>query len=274
MKGIVKGMVVLVLSALLCFAGCAKQGEAFQMELLEADKAAFVYENTEQVNQFAVDEDGLLYTFTYIPEEQSDEPQLYSEEENKAALQELCIYDLNGVCIEERELRLGNGTVNLVLSEGGLLYVVVSKMVEFDTVHAIYSINTDTWEIKELATIPSFSMINNLVHIGDYFYVLGILKSPEAKNFVLHPDVMLYSYGGEAVVRINTENGVMEQLQVDFPISIVGTNRNTVVVYEYSEEDGFRYTEFDPETVTMSVLGLKKTAGQDNFHRETVICIL
>lgn len=263
MKAVKKSLGLLVLAVLFCLGGCGGKEEKQQIELLEADQSLFTYENTEACDRITVDENGLLYTVAYVPEEYT---------ELRPAKQKICVYDLDGSCIAEKELYFGNGTVNVMRAEGELLYAVAPKAVGVNTVHVIYSINTATWEFSELAEVSGFSLVRDFVHIGDYFYLLGILTHAEAKNYALHPDVLSYEYIGEAVARVSAnakaEESVAEQIQIEFPISIFGTKQNTLAIYAYTEENGFGYYEFDPEALTLSETGWKNTNVCDNNHME------
>ena len=102
----------------------------------------------------------------------------------------------------------------------------------------LYTIDTKTWEIVELYQFENYSNIENVVCIGDYFYVVGWLKEVPEKEYELHPDIYDYTYQGECVSRVNIGEEQVEVLSVDFPIDIIGTNKDTLLVYHYNEEKG------------------------------------
>ena len=253
----------LLLVALCCFGGCGKEEK--QIELLNTDKALFVYEGTEEADQIAVDEEGILYTLAYEPDKTNSQPVSSTEHVYQAGRQILRIYDLSGSCIEEQELFFGNGTPMAMFAEGDALYVLNPKSADLSVVYTIYKIDTTTGNVEEVAALPGFSFIKHFVHLGDYFYVLGIAENAEAKNYTLHPDVISYEYAGEAVARINVEeeNPMLEQIQIEFPISFFTTNKNTLVIYAYTEEKGFGYFEFDPVSLTLTEAGTKSSSVKD-----------
>ena len=115
-------------------------------------------------------------------------------------------------------------------------------------------------EQSELYQFETYSNINNVVCVGDYFYVIGYLKEVPEKEYTLHPDIDTYEYRGECISRIKMgeETPQEEIIPVDFPMDIVGTNKGNLVIYHYNEEKGFGFLEFDSEKATLSEVGWSK----------------
>ncbi len=254
---------ILIVWFLFCFSAC--KTEERTIEILSASQDLFVYKGTEEADVIAVDEEGYLYTATYIPKEKSESIK-ESEYVYEPSIQQFKVYDLEGNCVRQAEVGVGNGTIRFLTAEAGKLYCVVNKSTLENYMDTLYSIDIETWEVTEIYGFDSYRSISTLVHLDDYFYVLGMLEYPSAKNYVLHPDVIFYEYCDEAISRIKVgEEQIQEELfPVDFPIDIIGTKKNTLLIYHYNEEHGFGFLEFDPGAMTFSEVGWKKSSVRAN----------
>jgi len=232
---------------------CMTEGKKKEIELLDVDKSFFCYEETEQVDQIAVDEEGFLYTTEYIRTEKSEEIQgsvLHAER--------VCTYDLDGNCVETVELQIGSGDANVLFYDEGKLYFIIMKASTGNP--TLYEVDVVTWETKELYGYSGYKSISDAVKVDDYIYVLGRLKYSEAKEYILHPDVVQYQYEGEAISRINiaTETMKEELLKVDFPISIFRTSEG-LGIYSYTEKNGFVIMELSQQKGTLTECCVKNT---------------
>ena len=228
------------------------------------DTELFFYKGTENADAIAVDEEGYLYTATCITE--LEEGATVDASTYSSFIQLFQVYDLEGTCIKEVELTLGTGSISFLTAREGKLYCIAMKSELATWGPTLYTIDTKTWEIEELYQFANYNNIENVVCIGDYFYVVGWLKEVPEKEYELHPDIYDYTYQGECVSRVNIGEEQVEVLSVDFPIDIIGTNKDTLLVYHYNEEKGFGFLEFNPQEETWTEVGwLKDKQASSNF---------
>lgn len=246
----------LLLTAML--GGCNKKNSA--EEIFEISHERFCYVGTEGVNRIAVDEDGLLYTVTAIMPEYDDFI-LAEDYVFQPVTQLICIYDLDGNCIEQVDMKLGAGSVQEMMIQDGIMYCTINSE---DSKPVLYAVDVDTWEITEVVVLSGYTSIFNLVGIGEYIYVCGTYKQDEVKEYQLHPDVLTYSYKGERIsrVKLNTENPKVEFMNIEFPIAICGLNEESILIYRYTEDNGFGFLEYNHEKGVLSESGWKNTTSQ------------
>ena len=228
--------------------GCQKE-ETKEIKTLAIEPELFQYKGTEEIASIAVDDKGLLYTVTYI--EPSDKQQEMT--------QRFHVYDLDGTCIQQKDIVLGSTRMHTMTLEGTTLYCVVKKSgAEF----TLYTIDVTTWEVTELASLEDFSGMNKIVPIGDYIYLLGPSEIAEDKGYMLHPTVHSYYYTGEMVGRISRteENPEVQFFNIDFPIDMFETKEGNLVIYQYTEENGFGFIEFDTKNETLQEVGWKESS--------------
>ena len=241
--------------------GCQKEEvmEDGDFKVLNADAELFAYEETKGVDAIAVDEKGYLYTVTCITEETETSTELKSASEYvyEPYVQQFKVYDLEGNCVEEAQANLGTGAVYFLRVEGNILYCVVGDGDLTTWGPALYTIDTKTWEVTKLYQFNDYDYLINITRVGEYFYVIGKLKEAPEKEYTLHPDIDSYSYLGEQVSRIKLgEETIKEEiLPIDFPIDIVGTKNDMVLIYHYNEEKGFVFLEFNPTELTLNEVG-------------------
>ena len=222
----------------------------------EIDTKLFFYEGTENTDAIAVDEEGYLYTVTCITE--LEDGATASDSTYSSFVQQFQVYDLEGTCVEEAEVNIGTGSISFLTAKEGKLYCIAMKSESATWGPTLYTIDTKTWEIVELYQFENYSNIENVVCIGDYFYVIGWLKEVPKKEYELHPNIYYYTYQGECVSRVNIREEQSEILSVDFPIDIIGTNKDTLLIYHYNEEKGFGFLEFNPQEGTWTEVGWTK----------------
>ena len=247
-----KILIVLQLTVLILLLSGCKEKTDHKIETLNIPSDLFTYEETKEAEAIAVDENGLLYTATYKKTEK-DSSDLEEDE------QRICVYDLDGTCIEQVDVTMGNGTMQVMLIEEDTLYCVVPHV---EKGMVLFAVDINTWEVEEVAELWEYHFVNRLVHIGDYFYMLGESELAEDKTYILHPDVYSFYYSGETVGRISikAEEPQMEFLGVDFPVDMYKTKEDTLVVYQYTEENGFGFLEFNPKEDTLEEVGFKKSS--------------
>ncbi len=220
-------------------AGCGQKEENKKSDL-SVGKEDFYYTGTEDIDRYIVTEEGLLYTTKFVIQD------------NQSA-QQISIYDLEGNCLEQTIVNCGSGSVIALEEKDGILYALC-----YDT---LCTIDTNTWEAEELYTFHSFSSISNMVLLGDYCYILGIVSNPPVKNYDLPNKDMEYEYRGETIARVNIigEEKVLEKMQVEFPILIAKKNEDSMLVYSFDEEQGFVFLEFVSSLGTLTQIGQKET---------------
>ena len=255
---------ILLFTMLMVFSACqSKKDEIVEetsKEPFEVSAEEFVYEGTKEIDAIAVDEEGYLYTVTCITELEEDA--IVDASTYSSFVQLFQVYDLEGTCVKEVELTLGTGNIGFLTAKGNKLYCIAMKATVEPVTWgpALYQIDIKTWEVDEIYYFETYSYIDNVVFIGDYFYVIGRLKDVPEKEYTLHPDIDFYTYQGECISRIKMgeETPQEEIIPVDFPMDIVETSKNTLLIYHYNEEKGFGFLEFDPEKVTLAEVGWRK----------------
>ena len=256
-------VMILLFSMLLVFGACQSQkGEVVEetsTEPFEVSTGEFLYEGTEETDVIAVDEEGYLYTakcITEIEEGATIDASTYS-----SFIQQFKVYDLEGTCVKEVEVTLGTGSISFLTAKEGKLYCIAMKTTfePFAWGPTLYTIDTKTWEVTENYFFENYDNILNFIEVGEYYYVIGYLKEVTEKEYTLHPDIDFYTYRGECISRIKIgEETIEEVIPVDFPIDIAKTNKDTVLIYHYNEENGFGFLEFEPEKVTLMEVGWRK----------------
>ena len=227
------------------FGGCqAKEQQKVVMEeALEATEELFLYEGTTTESKaIAVDEEGYLYTATCITK---IEDIIMVDGVIEPVEQQFQVYDLEGTLVREAKVRVGTGDISLLKAEGNQLYCIASKSEREVYGPTLYTIDTKTWEVKELYCFENYSFLFNVSHVGDYFYVIGHLKEVPEKEYEQHPDIEEYTYHGECISRITLEEEVLQEeiIEIDFPMDIVGTKKETLLIYHYNEEKGYGFLE-------------------------------
>ena len=245
-----KILVVIQLAIFLFLLSGCKNETTKEMETLFIEPELFRYEETKDAKGIVVDENGLLYTVKNLEEDKVID--------NK--MQRFCMYDLDGSCLQQVDIRLGSGTIYTMLIEDNTLYCVAYKRKQGPT---LYSIDLTTWETTEIITIKECSSIERLILIEDYFYFCGSSNLDEVndKTYNLHPEVDSFYYSGEVIGRVSKieKEPQVEYLSIDFPIDIFKTEEDTLIIYEYTEENGFGFLELNPKEETLQEIGWKKS---------------
>lgn len=258
---------------LLALAACGKREEEQEPRFM-AEEARFFYEAGEEANAIAVGEDGTLYTVV------SRRGQ--NEETGKAEGQyvhTICTFDLNGNLLEEKTVAFGNGTVTELAAKGGRLYGVVPYLTEADAVPAVFELSLDTWEILQTILFPEMRSIGDIESVGDVWYCLGYAAEPQEKIYEPCPAAEGYRYRGEELYRISflTEEEP-KQLPVDFPIAMSATQRETLLLYVYDEEQGYGFLEYDPATGEQKELAWRNRGAFFSFsvcdRKNSYLCFL
>ncbi len=261
---------IILFSVLLVFGGCQAEEELVEKtstEPLEVSAEEFLYEGAKEVDAIAVDEEGYLYTVNCITE--LEEGATVDISTYSSFVQLFQVYDLEGSCIKEVELTLGTGSISFLTAKEGTLYCIAMKSELATWGPTLYTIDTKTWKVNELYQFETYSNINNVVFVENYVYVIGCLKEIPEKEYTLHPDIDFYTYQGECISRIKMgeETPQEEIIPIDFPMDIVETNKDTLLIYHYNEENGFGFLEFNPKEATLTEVGWRK--NQDSIANLT-----
>lgn len=235
------------------FAGCQKE-PIIELETLKIEPEIFHYKGTETANAIALDDKGLLYTATVIENSQT---QIIEGEQWEEDTQRFCVYDLDGTCLQQVDVTLGNTIVHAMVIEDTTLYCI-SYTLEYGLV--LYAVDLTTWEVTKVAIIgeQDYEYIQKMVLIGDYLYLFGKSELAEGKTYELHPKITNVNYFGEMVGRISktAENPEVEFLMVDVPLDIYQTKEDTLMIYHYDEDNGFGFLEFSPQEETLQEVGI------------------
>ena len=249
-------MVMQMFALIVLLVGCQKE-TVKEVEMLPIEPEIFQYIETEQADNLVVDENGLLYTSNFIPSDSKEE------------LQQFCIYDLDGTCLKKTEIVLGNGNIQAMVIEDGVLYCVAPKR---GPGGILASIDLTTWEVKKIAEIEKedFTAIHQLVVLGDYFYLFGKSPIAEGQSYTVLPEIRHVNYDSEAIGRISRveEHAQIEFFAIDVPLNIFPTKNDTLMIYYYNEEKGFGFLEFSPIQETLEEVGeWQRSSGQmSNLH--------
>ena len=250
---------ILLLLLIGLLTGCKSREEEQQIELLPAAQEDFCYEGSEEVDRFAVDEDGLLYTMKRIPLDYNGPIVIEDESEQPKYYKEIAIYDLEGNCIESKQLVVGGDRLeaNVVVREGVMYGVVCKSAFEYNKL-ALFAIDTKDWTVTTVADLTRFKSINYIASIGEYVYVLGEERTErltETETETL--DNLAYGYRNNKIIRLKVTEGnpVSEQMAMEFPVALYRTEQDTLMVYRYSQESGYIFLEFDPIQVTLTERG-------------------
>ena len=246
-----KKLRVLFVLLLCVLVGCGKEEQLSNKQQDEMQPYAedFYYADTVNCSAITADANGLLYTATYVD-----------------GAQHIDIYDLNGTCIDKKNLNASAGSVMLMEASEGNLYLL---MPERDCSNVLYEIDLATWQARKLYSFYGYDYINNLVRIGDYVYIMGRLENPEQKEYELYTSDTYFTYDGEVIAKLslNAEIPELEMLPVEFPKDIFSTVNNTLGVYGYTEDRGYVIMEYIPETKEVKEIVQKDGANYNYFEQ-------
>ena len=239
----------LLLACMLAGCGTEEQTSNQQQEEMYPYAENFYYADTVNCSAITADANGLLYTATY-----------------GSNTQKINVYDLDGICVEQKVLGASAGDATLMEVVEGALYLIVP---ELDCLHVLYEVDTETWQARKLYSFYEYGYMQNLVRIGDYVYVFGRLKNPERKQYEQYSEEDFYTYNGETISRLSViaEIPELELLPIDFPEDIFSTTNNTLGVYGYTEESGYVIKEYVPETGEVKVVTQKDSGVYSCFDQ-------
>lgn len=220
---------------LLMLDGCGEKEK--EEELLPFAKENFTYTVAENTKSITVDEEGFLYAL-----------RTEYDVENGSVCNVIDVYDGEGNQTLKKELKFSNGDIFTPIIENGMLYCVSSYNAEYYA----YEINLSTWETRQVAKLPSYQWFEQMVLLEGYLYVYG--ETGEGKTYALAPGVWSVINQGEQICRVSltAENSEPEIMKIDFPQGIYKTEQNTLMIYEYTEESGFGFLEFNPAEMTLT----------------------
>ena len=249
----------LIVILLLC--GCSR-GKGQDKELLPADRATFVYEEVGTADALNVDEDGLLYVCQEVWEEEEDTgPVLASEYVYQPGKQIISVYDLEGNCVESRTLEFGNGTCRCMLVREDELYCAVYHSNYGCPV--LFEIDTKQWTVTEKVKLEGYADIEYLEAVGEHIYVLGRCKKPIRMEYE-DDTAMAYANNRIARAQLADNQPELELMNVELPVAMYETDRETLMIYRYVDGVDFGFLEFNPQEVTLTEAGWKNKDGNIN----------
>lgn len=251
-------LVLPIVLFLLFVCGCGKEEKK---ELLDASQERFLYEETEQVSGFTVDEEGRLYTMEYVPEEDKGPTVVTDTDYSKLqglARQILMVYDLEGNVLEQLELRIGKGDITAMYVDGSLLYVLDKGYISTTSLEQgemLYVVDMTTWEIVQSILLEGYERIENMVRLGEYFYFIGTTDSEVEETY---EEYYAELYKNNVVGRIHLTEQKQELMNISFPVSVYVTDQNSLMLYRYDLEQGFGFLEFTPAENSLVERGWQK----------------
>ena len=244
------------LFCLLLLVGCKEKIMIEPKEVVK-EPEVFRYQGTEKALAMTVDEEGLVYTATVLATDTQEITT--SKEELREHTQRFCVYDLEGTCIQQVDVLMGNSNIAAMTIKGNTLYAIASRL---RTGQVLYAVDLTTWEVTKVAVLAEqdaedFYRIENILCIEEYLYILGWTQIP--KEYELRLEVSEFK-DNKILGRISLaeENASMEVLDVDFPLAIL-PKESTLLIYQYNEEYGFGFLEYNPKEESFKEVGEKST---------------
>ena len=248
-----KKVTILFLVLVCMIAGCGTEEQTSNQqqeeEQMQPYAEGFYYTDTVNCSAITADANGLLYTATYGD-----------------FTQHINVYDLNGICIDQKILGASTGGASLLEAGEDALYLLVP---ELDCFYVLYEIDMATWQARKLYSFYEYSYIYNLVCIGDYVYVMGRLENLEQKEYELYSPDTFFNYNGEVIGRLSVTAEIpeWEVLPIEFPKDIFSTANHTLGVYGYTEDRGYVIMEYIPETGEVKEVVQKDGANYSLFEQ-------
>lgn len=256
-----KRYIVILLTVLLMLCGC-NQEKGREKDLLPASHDPFIYTEIKEADCMTVDENGLLYTCVRKPKE-STGPVLATEYVYQPDGQQISIFDLDGNCIDSKILEFGNGTCSNMLFHGDILYCVVSHS-EY-ACPVLFAVDTTRWTVTEAMQLKGYSMVSYLEPVGDYFYILGRYREAFDTEYS-DAQALAYRYNRISRINMTEQQTKLELMNVELPVAMYATGRETLVMYRYVDGTGYGFLEFDQQAGTLTETGWKNSGGSlENF---------
>ena len=223
----------------------------------EAEYSVFQYKESKYTDRFDVDEDGLLYTVTREKRKRTYMAQMIE------------LHDLDGNCIEEHEVKIGNGKAKYLLVGENYLYVLVP---EKDCANVLYQIDRTTWEAKRLYDFTEFEVVYDMVLLGDTVYVLGKynnenFKKKEFLNYQEWYDRKPATKYAVAYLYIEEEIPKLTFVPFDLPMYIFAVNEDELGIYGYEETNIYRLFVYLPAENTFQETSISHSSAQKSAPR-------
>lgn len=245
---------------LLLFSGCQKE---MVIPAVPTDPELFYYEGTKGMGgtkgTIAVDEEGKLYTvkFENTSTQTSAIVSSIGDVQWEEDTQHFLVYDLDGTCLLEQDILMGNGIIRSMVIEDTTLYCLTSTMTDRNV---LYAVDNTTWEKRKIAELgeEDYSSINKMVLVEDYMYLFGNTAGlSETLGYFSPEGISIDDNNLIGRVSIMEENPQIEFLNVELPQDIFKTQDNTLMIYYYNEENGFGFLEFSPQEEVFKEAGWK-----------------
>ena len=219
-----------------------------------AEDSVFHYE--QSTDCFDVDEDGLLYTVTREKRKRTYMAQMIK------------LHDLDGNCMEEHEVKIGNGKAKYLLVGENYLYVLVP---EKDCANVLYQIDRTTWEAKRLYDFTEFEAVYDMVLLGDTMYVLAEYANYKEKEFINFQDWYVSTNIGlknvVAYLQVTEETPKLDFVLFDLPMYILEVNEDTLGIYGIAERYKYRLFAYSPEENTLQGISAFYSTSEPLFRR-------
>lgn len=236
---------ILLLTVLNCGCGEKKGEEEYRIPVtsssLKYDTEAMIY---------TVDNEGILYTLsTYIINDDGTLTNIPPQ---------IDMYDTEGELLGSYTMELSEGTGHVVannaVADGEKLYALLRG----STRCVLYAYDIEQKTSEELYTFTCYRNINKMCLINGKIYFIGVDNTRVSrKSYAGNEDASDYAYGGEVFGYFDIATKEEWEIGIEFPVSMSKTPKDTVLVYSYSDEDGYHFVEYFPEDNTMEIVGRK-----------------
>lgn len=222
-----------VILATLFLGGCDKE---IKEERLEVPNDFFTY-SQDQYPIYTVDEMGNLYTTGIERGEESSDFNRY-----------LHCRNLEGELVKELSLDFTSSSVRHMQVKEDKLYLILPTMVGDKEVTTLYSYDIKTEEESILQSFIDLSGVKQMEILGDEIYLIGYDSKQLDLEYAINQEAEDYVYQGETILYYSLIDQMAYQLEVDFPISMSTTHKDTLMIYAYDEFIGYYFAEYNPQS--------------------------
>lgn len=285
-----KRITILIIDILLCvgiFVSCSKGDDK---DRNSTGNDYFVYPMERILTEFDVDDTGNLFYYAWEDTGGADSSTDINGETFESPTIETKLYSVDSKGNMLKTYILGEGAVNgLKIDQNKAYYTTVSIIgddaaeekindnegnIEPATIITFYEYSLDNQNLKELYQIEDLDRISKFEIINDQIYYLGIDNDRSNKEYTLADDEDNYYYSGEVLCVIDTVNGTMEELPVDFPVEFAKTLNNSLLIYAHDGEGGYYFTEYNSTNGSLSEKvyhNLEKLSAFDVYNEKNDI---
>lgn len=220
-----KKIKILILTFVFGLSSC-KSADTAQPLFSEEYPDFFNYEYSDFMGDFAVDENGTayLYTFTYTEEGWVDEYTLSS-------------YDMEGNCTKICNPETAPNGFDVC---DGIIYGAFSGG---KSGYSLCGFDTKNGTMNHICNLDGFIQIKRIDVWKNTVYVLGISAERTGVTAEYTDEYGIYNYGGEKLISVDISTGEITESSVNFPIAFSLYNGNCTVYG--ADKDGYYFSDFE-----------------------------